>query len=87
MPKNGYNGWANKPTWSVGLWLNNSQGDYRHWSERAEHLTTEELAEEIQQAVEEGSPTADGASLYSDLMTGSLGQVDWKEVAESFQEE
>lgn len=31
-----YQGWTNYETWAVNLWLENSEGDYREWTERAD---------------------------------------------------
>lgn len=30
-----YNGWANYETWNYALWLDNDQGSYEYWQERA----------------------------------------------------
>jgi len=30
-----YNGWANYETWAVKLWIDNDQGNYEAWNERA----------------------------------------------------
>lgn len=32
----GYNGWANKPTWLVKLWIDNEEGDYLYWRDAAQ---------------------------------------------------
>jgi len=32
---NTYNGWTNYPTWNVKLWMDNDQGSYEYWQERA----------------------------------------------------
>jgi hypothetical protein len=31
----GYNGWTNYETWNWKLWLDNEEGSYRHWTDRA----------------------------------------------------
>ncbi len=31
-----YNGWRNYETWAVALWLDNEQGSYLYWRERAQ---------------------------------------------------
>ena len=31
--KQTYNGWENKPTWLIKLWIDNSQGDQDYWRE------------------------------------------------------
>ncbi len=30
-----YNGWTNYETWNVALWLDNEQGSYNYWQDRA----------------------------------------------------
>lgn len=35
MSEEGYNGWANYPTWSIHLHLSNDQGSYLYWAEAA----------------------------------------------------
>ena len=30
-----YNGWSNYPTWNWKLWIDNSEGSYEYWCERA----------------------------------------------------
>jgi hypothetical protein len=100
-----YNGYENRETWLVSLWLNNEYADYQHWTARAEEVleeakedyeeddiftpletATATLAEEIKESVEE-HPLIDQASLYSDLLNGALGGVDWHEVAGGFLEQ
>lgn len=36
-----YNGWTNYETWAVALWLDNEQGSYNHWRERAQEAYNE----------------------------------------------
>lgn len=38
MTKKEYNGWQNYETWNVALWLDNEQGSYNYWRERAEEI-------------------------------------------------
>jgi hypothetical protein len=41
------------------------------------------LADEIKDFVEEQNPLADKASMYSDILSANLSEVDWNEVAEA----
>ena len=36
-----YNGWHNYETWCVKLWIDNEEGSYRYWQERAEEIRRE----------------------------------------------
>lgn len=93
-----YNGWKNYETWLVGLWLDNDQGSYSYWDERAREVysmasatkyssrrdvASSNLAKEIQDNVEETNPLP-SSGLYTDLLTGALSEVDWYEVAEHY---
>ena len=42
------------------------------------------LSEQLKEQFENENPLSDQASLYSDLMNASLGNVNWDEVAESY---
>ena len=33
-----YNGWTNYETWLVKLWIDNDEGSYRYWLERAQEV-------------------------------------------------
>lgn len=93
-----YNGWSNYETWVVNLWLGNDEGSYttcRSLAQRCfeeavadEVLSREEracyqLASELKEMVEEGSPLASEASVYADLLNASISEVNWKEIANS----
>lgn len=90
-----YNGWTNYETWNVKLWLDNDEGSYHYWQERAEywneheststHWTQEQsarfnLADELEQEVKDAAPEM-GAGMYADLLGAALSEVDWHEIA------
>jgi hypothetical protein len=91
-----YNGWSNYETWAVKLWLDNDEGTYNYWSDRAkeiirdprlsEYLTIEQtarqdLADELKREHEENAPEVSG--VFSDLLNAALSEVEWSEIAES----
>lgn len=94
MGDQGYNGWANYPTWCIHLWITNEEGDYNYWREQADHgLTicdgnTKEAAGWLADTLKDewrGDAGEDGLDLkgfWADLMGYALDQVDWREVAE-----
>lgn len=94
-----YNGWKNYETWAVKLWMDNDEGEYRHWQ-----AATDECREECrgkypnQYATKEQNERmtlADTLKEYheeqlpevggfaGDLLGAAFGEVDWTEIAES----
>jgi hypothetical protein len=41
----GYQGWSNYETWLLALWIDNEEGSYRRWRERAKELMEDEWAD------------------------------------------
>ena len=88
-----YNGWANYETWVAKLWLDNEEGSFNYWQERArelkgeggEHITLA-LADELKGMHDEDNPLEE-AGVYTDLLNSALGEVNWYEIAESILEE
>ena len=88
-----YEGWSNRQTWGVNLWLSNDEGCYRDIRGLAYEATTRpreervsHLADEINQYVEDLMPDL-GATLQSDLLTWALAEVDWFEIAKAWLED
>ena len=82
-----YNGWTNKPTWAVALWINNDQGLQEMVIEAARNDKDDSylLADWLQdQFADELNPIAEDASMYADLLNWALAYVDWKSLAEHF---
>jgi len=79
-----FNGWSNRETWVVNLWLTNEEYSY----DALMHIvrafeTPSEQAEELEHWVRAELDSRDeSASMWSDLLTTSLGRVDWLEIAE-----
>lgn len=85
-----YNGWTNYETWVTKLWIDNSEGSYRYWRERAqEYAESEEsftenaynLSQELKDTAEEGYPELNGA--WADLLRCAFEAINWYEIAES----
>jgi hypothetical protein len=83
-----YNGWANRATWCVALWLGNEEGLYHDATAIARRKTKHavERDDAMREYVEElcGEPLTSG--FVGDLLGIALAQVDWREVVESFRE-
>ena len=94
-----YNGWTNYETWNVKLWMDNDQGSYDYWRERAVECLGEDprhdcatrrgasdvrrFADELSEYHAEANPLGDTASTLSDLRGAALSSVNWREIAES----
>lgn len=70
---NTYNGWTNYETWLTNLWLSELFDDYKI-------TDIDELANCIEQYVDENNPLKDTNGLYSDLITAA--QINYREIAE-----
>lgn len=78
-----YNGWSNRETWVVNLWLTNEECYYHELSSIIKNFdTASEQAEELEQYVH-WIIDSDGASMVRDLLSTSLGRVDWYEIIEA----
>ncbi len=85
-----YNGWTNKTTWLVKLWIDNEQSSQDYWLERASNVDGQiytlesELMDYFQ---DEMLPKGLENGLYSDLLMSALAEVNWAEIARSLIED
>lgn len=80
-----YNGWTNRETWLVNLWMHETQSEVRHFTEQAKTLVLSELAECIEDYYSEVLPKMSG--VYVDLLAGALASVNWREIAKQLAED
>lgn len=92
-----HNGWANRETWAVSLYLNNDQTWQEGCQEAVQLYAGESLSpweagdavleyvEDLAYSVSEG--TADRTTRLAVLDMGSLWRVDWREIGASFLED
>ena len=80
-----YNGWTNKPTWIVNLWLTNDEATAYVLNEIANgSMHVHNAADRLKAWVEELVPSS---GMASDLLSWSLAYVEWREIVESHREE
>ena len=81
-----YNGWRTYETWCVHLWITGEEPSYRHWDARARAQDTEALREELEAHYAESLDLLELPGVFRDLLSGSLREVDWREIAEALRE-
>lgn len=80
-----YNGWKNRETWAANLWLTNDEASYQEVEEIIRRADSQyDAAQALKDMVEDANPLQGKASLFSDLLTGALSEVDWLEVIKSW---
>ena len=80
-----YNGWKNRETWVVALWLNNEQDLYNVCRAIVKVNDRFKARDMIEDMVRRQSPITCG--MYADLINHALWQVDWDAIAKSFMED
>ena len=82
-----YNGWSNRETWLVNLWLNNSEDNYRIILQAKNYFKDDlKRANWIEQQLSEQLDNRiNQASLWSDLLSTAFYRVNWVEVVRNNQ--
>ena len=96
-----YNGWTNRETWALNLWLTNDEGLYNMTLEMLKEAHTRDIdngteiiekidalrdfVEELEEQVKTQCANEELISMMSDI--GSLWRVNWAEVVEAFKED
>ena len=76
-----YKGFRNYETWLMFAWLNNSEASYKHFAALTRTAAVDQLADAIKSHYQDNNPLAGQASVYNDIITNTLGAVDWREIA------
>ena len=79
-----YNGWKNKETWLVNLWIGDSLTMDQEAGTEITADYIEQLVDEMASALLDG-PDANG--FMTDLLNCALGEIDYHELAEHYDEE
>ena len=74
-----YNGWTNRATWLVNLWLGDTMAEMVAMHKRA--FSADELENFVLEVLDQDGATVEGG-LAADLMSFALGNVNWHELAE-----
>lgn len=83
MQSEKFNGWTNRETWNIHLWLTNDEASYYRWTVAACTMDTHELAEAMEDAHEDEAVQIP-LGWMSDALTAVLQAVNWLEVAQAF---
>ena len=90
MQNNQYNGYANRETWMLKLWIDNDRESYFYWRKIAVELQSKQKAEEakeslaecLQQMIQEDAPDIKHG-MYAELLSTAIAHVEWIEIAEA----
>ena len=93
-PEPGYNGWTNWETWNVALWLGNEPGtsaslyELSNRKHNAPHVLADMLREQVNTWWHDLVELHElpSASMWTDLMVGTLQSVDWDGIIDAHRE-
>lgn len=90
MTDDTFNGWANRETWLVNLWLNNEESTYRDACQIAQtHPDASDLwlGETIESEIINPLCGRDNATGFAlDVLNTFCARVDWREIGAAFRE-
>ncbi|SMX24033.1 DUF7249 family protein [Boseongicola aestuarii] len=78
-----YNGWKNKETWLVNLWL----GDVLTMYEEEGVPVNEDNIEELVENILETELSTLESGFVRDILNCSLGEIDYRELAQHYEQE
>lgn len=80
-----YNGWTNRETWVVNLWLTNDECYYDELRAIVKNFDSDDQAKALEDWIR-FEYDGEYSSLWADLINNSLAEVDWYEIVEKNQE-
>lgn len=86
MKTENYNGYSNRSTWALAIWIMTDESLKNYWKYKAKTFMEEELTEELKNYFEERNPLSKDFTFYSDLLNNSLKEINWNEVARNLKE-
>lgn len=78
-----YNGWSNRETWVMNLWLTNYELHYDAMRYVINAYDEYEQAEQLESLVRDELEITVSPSLTYDLLITSLGRISWQEIVEN----
>jgi hypothetical protein len=78
-----YNGWTNKETWLVNLWLGD---DFAQRSEEGEIITPAFIREMVEEMCSVDDKSVEGGFM-ADLLNCALGEINYHEIAQHYEPE
>ncbi|OFY67151.1 MAG: hypothetical protein A2Y71_03940 [Bacteroidetes bacterium RBG_13_42_15] len=81
-----FNGYANKPTWTLSIWLETDESLKQYWRYKSKSLSEEDLSKELKTYFEDRNPLSSEFTFYSNLLIDSLKLISWGEVAMKLKE-
>tara|TARA_B100001094_G_C18014607_1_gene711918 strand:+ start:482 stop:772 length:291 start_codon:yes stop_codon:yes gene_type:complete len=83
MENNTYNGYYNRATWNLMLWINNTEASYNHFRELYYHFDGMDKDDRENKIMREAYNLYDGRTPDGDLLKNVL----WEEVRENMDED
>jgi len=81
-----FNGYTNKPTWTLAIWLETDESLKNYWKYKTRSLPEDELSRELQAYFEDRNPLSREFTFYSDILTNSIKLIDWREIAKKLKD-
>jgi len=81
-----FNGYTNKPTWTLAIWLETDESLKNYWKYKTKSLPEDELSKELQAYFEDRNPLSMEFTFYSDILTNSIKLIDWRELAKKLKD-